>query len=124
MLPWVQSQDWVVRRSASVGSCIVAAVQYLRVSSAGVSTGCLMILAEGADSEKRFDANRYTQTSKQSRTVPTRGRRMSLCCCNIMVLSVRKDGTGRTRVQGIMPVVFLSALSRSNSFPGSGSRFL
>jgi hypothetical protein len=111
-------------RGAGLASRILSAVQYLRVSSAGVSTECLMILAEGAGFEKRFDANRYTPTSKQSRTVPTRGRRMSLCCCNIVVLSFSKAGTGRTRVQGIMPVVFLSALSRSNSFPGSGSRFL
>ena len=72
-------------RGAGSASRILSAVQYLRVSSAGVSTECLMILA-GVGLEKRFHANRYTPTSKQSRTVPTRGRRMNLCCCNIIVL--------------------------------------
>jgi hypothetical protein len=42
---------------------------------------------------------------------------MSLCCRDIMPLSFIKNGTDRTRVQGIMNVVFLSALSRSNLFP-------
>ena len=111
-------------RGAALALRILSAVQYLRVSSAGVSTACFTILAAGAGFEKRFHANRYTPTSKQRRIVPTRGRRMSFCCCDIMVLSFRKDGTRSMCVQGIMPVAFLSVLSRSNSFPGSGSRFL
>ena len=109
-------------RGAALALRILSAVQYLRASSAGVSTECFTILAEGAGFEKRFHTTRYTPTSKQRRIVPTRGRRLSLCCRDIMVLSFRKDGPGRFLVQGIMPVVFLSALTRSNAFPGS--RFL
>jgi len=53
---------------------ILSAVQYLRTSSEGVSTGCLMIVSEEPDFEKRFHASRYTPTSKQRRVVPTRDR--------------------------------------------------
>ena len=111
-------------KGAALALRILSAVQYLRASSGEVSTECLMIVAEGSRFEKRFHITRYTPTSKQRRIVPTRGRWLSLCCRDIIVLSFRKDGPGRLRVQDIMPVVFLSALSRSNAFPGSRSRFL
>jgi hypothetical protein len=42
---------------------------------------------------------------------------MRLYCRDIMPLSFLKDGMDRTRVQGIMQVIFLSALSRSSFFP-------
>jgi len=93
-------------KGAALALRILSAVQYLRASSAGVSTECFTIVAEGAGFEKRFNANRYTPTSKQRRIVPTRGRWMSFCCRDMMVLSFRKDGTGEMHAQGIMPVVF------------------
>ena len=34
---------------------------------------------------------------------------MSLCCCDIIALSFRKDDTGRTHVQANMPGVILPA---------------
>ena len=71
-----------------------------------------MIVAGAAGFEERFDANRYTPTSKQRRIVPTIDSWMSLCCCDIMPFSFIKDGSDRTPVQGSMHVVFLSALSR------------
>jgi hypothetical protein len=111
-------------RGAGLAWRILSVVQYLRVSSEGVSSECFMIVAAGAGFEKRFHASRYTPTSKQRRIVPTRGSWTSLCCRDIMALSFRKDDPGRTRVQDIMHVVFLSARSRSSSFPGSGSGFL
>ncbi len=43
---------------------------------------------------------------------------MRLYCRDIMPLSFMKDAMDRTRVQGIMQVIFLSALSRSRiAFP-------
>src|SRR6266568_6579210 len=53
---------------------ILSAVQYLRASSEGVSTECLMTVAEGSGFEKRFHTARYTPTSKQRRIVPTKGK--------------------------------------------------
>ena len=72
---------------------ILSAVQYVRASSEGVSTECFMIVVEGVDFEKRFHAARYTPTIKHRRVVPTKGRKMSLCCRDMMALSFRKDGT-------------------------------
>lgn len=109
--------------SAALALRILSAVQYLRASSEGVSTECLMIV-EGSGFEKRFHASRYTPTSKQRRIVPTRGSWICLCCRDIMPLSFTKDGTDKTRVQGIMNAVFLPALSKSSFFPGPGSCFL
>jgi hypothetical protein len=74
---------------------ILSAVQYLRASSGGVSTLCFVTLFDGVDFEKRFHAARYTPTIKHRRVVPTKGRKMSLCCRDMMDLSFRKDGMGR-----------------------------
>src|SRR6266487_313627 len=102
---------------------MLAAVQCLTATSGFVFTGCSMIVCGGADSDvdrKHTNATRYTRytlASTQRKILPARGWRMSLCSCGIMPLSFRKDGTDRTRVQGNMYVVFLSALSRSSFFP-------
>src|SRR5258708_37786072 len=93
-------------KGAAFGLRILSAVQYLRASSAGVSPECFTIVAEGAGFEKRFNANKYTPTSKQRRILPTRGRGMRFCCRDIMGLSFRKDGTGEMYEQAIMPRVF------------------
>src|SRR5258707_5869340 len=82
-------------RGAALALRILSAVQYLRVSSAGVSTSCFTIVAEGAGFEKRFHANRYTPTSTQRRIVPTKGRRLSFCCRYIMILFFLKHGSRR-----------------------------
>lgn len=89
---------------AALALRILSAVQYVRASSAGVSTECFMILSDGGDFEKRLHAARYTPTSKHRRIVPTRGRMMSFCCRDIMAISFRKDDTDRTHVQAILPI--------------------
>ena len=111
-------------RGAALAWRILSAVQYLMLSSEEVSTECLMIVVEESGFEKRFHASKYTPTSTQRRIVPTRGTWISLCFRNIMPLSFRNDRTDRTRVQGIMHVVFLPALSRSSFFSVLGSCFL
>src|SRR5260370_25691513 len=93
-------------KGAALALRILSAVQYLRASSAGVSTECFTIVAEGAGLEKRFHANRYTPTSKQRRIVPTRARRMGFCCPDMMVLSFGKDGSRRMYSHGIILFVF------------------
>src|SRR6266487_4329720 len=110
-------------------------------TSGFVFTGCSLIVCQGADTEvyRNFTmareagtemyrnltmATRYTMASRQRRTLPTRGSWMRLYRRDILILSFMKDDMNRKPVQGLLPVVFLSALSRSSIFPGSGSRFL
>src|SRR5207245_2935979 len=91
---------------------ILSAVQYLRASSACLPTLCLMIVDERFFFEKRFHASRYTPTNKQRRIAPTRGSWMNLYRRDILALSFMKDGMNRKPVQGIVHVVFPSALPR------------
>src|SRR2546421_543438 len=110
-------------------------------TSGFVSTGCSLIVPKGADTAvyRNFTtareagtvvyrnlttATRYTMASRQRRTLPTGDGWTRLYRRDIMVLSFMKDGMNRKPVQGLLHVVFLSALFRSSIFPGSGSRFL
>src|SRR5437763_714636 len=80
---------------------MLATVQCAMTTPGFVSTGCTLIVSQGADSDvdsKRPKATRYTRytlASRQRKILPTRGCRMNLCRCDIMPLSFMNDGTGR-----------------------------
>src|SRR5258706_2645677 len=98
VLHWFRSEAWLVSRSASVASRMLATVQYLMATAAFVPTTCSLIDSEGADSDAdrtRPIATRYTRyapASKQRKTLPVRGWRMNLCSCGIMSLTFIKPG--------------------------------
>jgi hypothetical protein len=69
-----QSTELTFGREVGLALRILSAVQYFRASSGGVLTLCFVTLFDGVDFEKRFEAARYTPTSKHRMIAPTRGK--------------------------------------------------